>query len=38
MNEGTLLSSGAFKQKLLDVGHDRYHHKHPFHLLMHEGS
>jgi pyrroloquinoline-quinone synthase len=26
------------KQNLLDVGHDRYHHKHPFHLLMHEGK
>jgi pyrroloquinoline-quinone synthase len=38
VNEGALLSSGALKQRLLDVGHERYHHKHPFHLLMHEGK
>jgi len=25
-------------QKLRDVGPEQYHHKHPFHLLMHEGK
>jgi len=38
VSDGALLSSDELKQKLLEVGHDRYHHKHPFHLLMHEGK
>jgi pyrroloquinoline-quinone synthase len=38
MSKGTLLGPDELKQKLLDVGHERYHHKHPFHLLMHEGK
>jgi pyrroloquinoline-quinone synthase len=32
-----LLSLDEFRIKLLAVGEERYHHKHPFHLLMHEG-
>ena len=38
MSESTLLAPEELKQKLLDVGRERYHHKHPFHLLMHEGK
>jgi pyrroloquinoline-quinone synthase len=26
------------KARLLEVGRERYHHRHPFHLLMHEGK
>lgn len=32
-----LLLPDELKQELLNVGPERYHHKHPFHLLMHEG-
>lgn len=32
-----LLPPEELKRQLLDVGPERYHHKHPFHLLMHEG-
>ena len=38
MSEDQLLQADQLKQKLLEVGHERYHHKHPFHLLMHEGK
>ncbi len=38
MTSALLLSADELKQKLLNVGHERYHHKHPFHLLMHEGK
>ncbi|HEX4170695.1 MAG TPA: pyrroloquinoline-quinone synthase PqqC [Bryobacteraceae bacterium] len=38
MSDGGRLRSDELKQKLLDVGHERYHHKHPFHLLMHQGE
>ena len=38
MSAATVLSADALKKKLFDVGHERYHHKHPFHLLMHEGK
>jgi pyrroloquinoline-quinone synthase len=38
MSDGKLLRPDELKQKLFDVGHERYHHKHPFHLLMHEGK
>jgi len=34
----SLLSPDELKERLLAVGHERYHHKHPFHLLMHEGK
>ena len=32
-----LLSFDEFRAALRAVGEQRYHHKHPFHLLMHEG-
>lgn len=32
-----LLSFDEFRAQLRAVGEERYHHKHPFHLLMHEG-
>jgi pyrroloquinoline-quinone synthase len=32
-----LLSFDEFRAALRAVGEERYHHKHPFHLLMHEG-
>lgn len=38
MRDRTLLPADELKQKLLDVGQERYHHKHPFHLLMHQGK
>ena len=33
-----LLSPAELEQHLRAVGAERYHHKHPFHLLMHEGK
>jgi len=33
-----LLSSDELRSQLRAVGEERYHHKHPFHLLMHEGK
>jgi len=33
-----LLSFEELKAKLLAVGPERYHHQHPFHLMMHEGK
>ncbi len=36
--ENPLLTPQELKERLLAVGHDRYHHKHPFHLLMHNGE
>lgn len=38
MSNEELLRPEELKQQLLAVGHERYHHKHPFHLLMHEGK
>jgi coenzyme PQQ biosynthesis protein C len=32
-----LLAPGDLAARLRAVGEERYHHKHPFHLLMHEG-
>jgi pyrroloquinoline-quinone synthase len=32
-----LLSSDELRARLRAVGPERYHHKHPFHLMMHEG-
>jgi pyrroloquinoline-quinone synthase len=34
----TLLSFEELRGQLRAVGEERYHHKHPFHLLMHEGK
>jgi len=38
MSDSAPLGPDELKQRLLDIGHERYHHKHPFHLLMHEGK
>jgi pyrroloquinoline-quinone synthase len=32
------LSAEELKTRLRQVGEERYHHKHPFHLMMHEGQ
>ncbi len=36
--ETRLLSLDEFRAILQATGEERYHHKHPFHLLMHEGK
>jgi pyrroloquinoline-quinone synthase len=33
-----LLSASELRARLVSVGHERYHHQHPFHLLMHSGE
>lgn len=33
-----MLSPEELKARLRQVGEERYHHKHPFHLMMHEGQ
>ena len=33
-----LLSEAEFIAGFHAIGEERYHHKHPFHLLMHEGK
>lgn len=35
---GSLLSLDELRTQLRAVGEERYHHQHPFHLLMHEGK
>lgn len=37
-SEASLLSRDEFRAQLRAVGDERYHHKHPFHLRMHEGK
>jgi pyrroloquinoline-quinone synthase len=37
-NEKPPLSEAEFIAGFHAIGEDRYHHKHPFHLLMHEGK
>jgi pyrroloquinoline-quinone synthase len=37
-NEKPLLSEDDFIAGFHAIGEERYHHKHPFHLLMHEGA
>ena len=34
----SLLSESEFVARFHAIGEERYHHKHPFHLLMHEGK
>ena len=34
----TILPEGEFVARLHALGEERYHHKHPFHVLMHEGQ
>jgi pyrroloquinoline-quinone synthase len=36
-NEDGLLTLDELRSRLRAVGEERYHHKHPFHLMMHEG-
>src|SRR5713226_2637040 len=36
--EKPLLSEAQFIAGFHSIGEERYHHKHPFHLLMHQGS
>src|SRR2546430_15775048 len=36
--EKPLLSEAEFIAGFHAIGEERYHHKHPFHLLMHEGQ
>jgi coenzyme PQQ biosynthesis protein C len=36
--ESSLLSPEDLRARLRAVGEERYHHRHPFHLLMHEGK
>jgi len=36
--DASLLSRDDFRAQLRAVGEERYHHKHPFHLLMHDGK
>lgn len=31
------LSAQELRQRMQELGRERYHHRHPFHLLMHEG-
>jgi len=38
VSDAGLLSREEFRAQLRAVGEERYHHKHPFHLLMHEGK
>jgi pyrroloquinoline-quinone synthase len=38
MSENTVLSSDELRARLRLVGEERYHHRHPFHLMMHEGQ
>ncbi len=33
-----LLTAEQLKERLLEIGNERYHHRHPFHLLMHKGE
>jgi coenzyme PQQ biosynthesis protein C len=32
------LSAAELKARLMQIGEERYHHRHPFHLRMHEGT
>jgi pyrroloquinoline-quinone synthase len=36
--DDVLLTEHELKQRLLAIGNERYHHRHPFHLLMHKGE
>ena len=32
------MTEAEFRARLQQIGEERYHHQHPFHLLMHEGK
>jgi pyrroloquinoline-quinone synthase len=36
--DSRMLSPGELRDRLRQVGEERYHHRHPFHLMMHEGK
>lgn len=36
--DGRVLGAEELRVRLRQVGEERYHHRHPFHLLMHEGG
>jgi len=36
--EDVLLTAHQLKERLRAIGSERYHHRHPFHLLMHKGE
>ena len=38
LRDSPMLSAEELKTRLRQVGEDRYHHRHPFHLMMHEGQ
>ena len=38
METDGLLTTEEFRARLQQIGEERYHHRHPFHLLMHEGK
>lgn len=38
LSDQPILSQGAFVDGLHAIGSERYHHQHPFHLLMHQGK
>jgi pyrroloquinoline-quinone synthase len=38
MHEAPALSTDELKAELQRIGAERYHHRHPFHLMMHEGK
>ena len=38
MSANAVLGQTEFVARLTSIGRERYHHQHPFHLLMHEGK
>src|SRR3984957_16334254 len=38
LRQSPMLSGEEWKARLRQVGEERYHHRHPFHLMMHEGQ
>jgi len=38
LRDAQMLSAEELKARLRAVGEERYHHRHPFHLMMHEGQ
>jgi pyrroloquinoline-quinone synthase len=38
LRDSPMLSTEELKTRLRQVGEERYHHRHPFHLMMHQGQ
>ena len=38
LSDSPMLTAEELKSRLRQVGEERYHHRHPFHLMMHEGQ